>query len=84
METEEKSLVVLNDVALHYLVPIAYSNHGNKADNNAEITKICTALGIIDHELYLNSALYLITHGIVHRMMTKKPLPYLNQGQLKS
>ena len=82
METEEKSSVVLNDVALHYLVPIAYSNHGNKADNNAEITKICTALGIIDHELYLNSALYLITHGIVHRM--KKPLPYLNRGQLKS
>jgi hypothetical protein len=80
-DMEEKSLVVLNDVALHDLVPIAYPNHGNEADNNAEITEICTALGIIDYELYLISALYLISHHIVHKMITKKPLPYLNQGQ---
>eukprot|EP01082_Thalassiosira_pseudonana_P000088 g33.t1 g33 contig1:77093-78016(-) len=80
-DTEEKSLVVLNDVALHDLVPVAYPNHGNKADNNAEITKICTALGIFDYELYLISALYLISHGIVLKMMTKKSLPYLNRGQ---
>eukprot|EP00970_Alexandrium_tamarense_P001665 scaffold203_cov291-Alexandrium_tamarense.AAC.2 len=80
-DTEEKALVVLNDVALHDLVPIAYPNHGNEADNNAEITEICTALGIIDYELYLISALYLISHGIVHKMMTKKQLPYLNRGQ---
>ncbi|EED86302.1 predicted protein [Thalassiosira pseudonana CCMP1335] len=52
-DTDEKALVVLNDVALHDLVPVAYPNHGNKDDNNAEITEICTALGIIDYELYL-------------------------------
>jgi hypothetical protein len=80
-DTDEKALVVLNDVALHDLVPIAYPNHRNKDDNNAEITEICTALGIIDYELYLISALYLISHGIVHKMMTKKPLPYLTRGQ---
>eukprot|EP01082_Thalassiosira_pseudonana_P010795 g10125.t1 g10125 contig4:1273297-1273845(-) len=73
MDTKEKALVVLNYVALHNLVPIAYSNHGNKAVNNAEISKICTALGIYNHELYLISALYLITHGIVHTMITNKP-----------
>jgi hypothetical protein len=78
-DTEEKSLVLLNDVALHDLVPIAYPNHGKEVGNNAEIPKICTALG--DHELYLISALYLISHGIVHKMMTNKPLPYLNRGQ---
>jgi hypothetical protein len=73
MDTEEKALVALNYVALHDLFPIAYSNHGNKADNKAEISKICTALGIYNHELYLISALYLITHGIVHKMITNKP-----------
>eukprot|EP00970_Alexandrium_tamarense_P008547 scaffold1626_cov178-Alexandrium_tamarense.AAC.15 len=80
-DTEEKSLVLLNDVALRDLVPIAYPNHGKEVDNNADIPKICTALGIIDHELYRISALYLISHGIVHKMMTNKPLPYLNRGQ---
>jgi hypothetical protein len=77
---EEKASVVLNDVALYNLVPIAYSNHGKEADNNAEITKICIALGIVDHQLHLISALYLITHRIVHKIMMNKPLPYLNRG----
>ena len=63
MDTKEKALVVLNYLALHDLVPIAYCNNGNEFDNNAEISKICTALGIIDHSLYLISALYLMTHG---------------------
>ena len=74
MDTKEKALVVLNYLALHDLVPIAYCNNGNEFDNNAEISKICTALGIIDHSLYLISALYLITHGIIHKMMMNKPI----------